>query len=197
MIFSPPCFFFPTEKGGRGEGKIQEKGKNACTDLIKGEKYVKIISETEGQSKLCRGRGESTMTEFISHSEEETRAIAKEIASGLKKGDVLLLEGDLGAGKTVFAKGVAEGLGVEEEVTSPTYAYMNEYEGRALTLYHYDCYRVESAAQAEGLGLSDYFDMGGVCLVEWPQNIAPLLPKGCTHVRIEKLADDERRIVLS
>jgi tRNA threonylcarbamoyladenosine biosynthesis protein TsaE len=101
----------------------------------------------------------------------------------------------MGAGKTVFAKGFALGLGVEDEVTSPTYAYMNEYEGRT-TLYHYDCYRIESVEQAESLGLADYFDMGGICLVEWAQNILPLLPAKCVRVRIEKKGENERRIVI-
>lgn len=136
------------------------------------------------------------MREFVSRSREETVAIAEKLASEVKRGDVLLLEGEMGAGKTVFAKGFAKGLGVTEEVTSPTYAYMNEYEGRAVMLYHYDCYRIESAAQAEGLGLADYFDMGGVCLVEWPQNIASILPERCTHVRIEKQSETERRITV-
>lgn len=137
------------------------------------------------------------MEEWISRSREETMAIAKKIAARLVGGDVLLLDGEMGAGKTVFAKGIAAGLGVEEEVTSPTYAYMNEYSGERLTLYHYDCYRIESVAQAEGLGLADYFSAGGVCLVEWAQNIAPLLPEGCTRVRIEKRGEEERRISLS
>lgn len=122
--------------------------------------------------------------------------IAKKIAVAIPKGATVLLEGEMGAGKTVFAKGFAAGLGIEDEVTSPTYAYMNEYEGENVTLYHYDCYRIESVEQAESLGLADYFDRGGVCLVEWPQNIAPILPEGCIHVRIEKAGETERRITV-
>ena len=118
-------------------------------------------------------------------------AFAVEYAKSLRAGDVVLLDGDMGAGKTVFTKGVAKGLGIEEEVTSPTYAYMNDYDGR---LFHYDCYRIESVAQAEGLGLGDYFDMGGICIVEWSQNIAPLLPKKCKRVIIKKLSENEREI---
>ena len=106
-------------------------------------------------------------------------------------GDVVLLDGEMGAGKTVFAKGIAKGLGIEEEVTSPTYAYMNDYEGR---LFHYDCYRIESVEQAESLGLADYFYMGGICLVEWAQNVAPLLPKQVKRVRISKISDGQREI---
>ena len=95
------------------------------------------------------------------------------------------------AGKTVFVKGVAKGLGIEEEVTSPTYAYMNDYDGR---LFHYDCYRIESIEQAEQLGLADYFDMGGICLIEWSQNIAALLPKNVKRVTIRKIDEEKREI---
>ena len=132
------------------------------------------------------------MAEFISTSREQTQAFAREYAKTLKGGDVVLLDGDMGAGKTVFAKGIAQGLGIEEEVTSPTYAYMNDYDGR---LFHYDCYRIESVEQAESLGLADYFDMGGICLVEWAQNIAPLLPPTVKRIRIEKRGENERAII--
>ena len=131
------------------------------------------------------------MAKIITASREETEAFAREYAKTLRAGDVVILDGDMGAGKTVFSKGVASGLGITEPVTSPTYAYMNDYDGR---LFHYDCYRIESVAQAENLGLADYFDMGGICLVEWAQNIAPLLPKNCKRVRIRKLSENEREI---
>ena len=131
------------------------------------------------------------MAKFISKSREETQAFAASYAKTLRPFDVVLLDGDMGAGKTVFSKGVAEGLGIEEEVTSPTYAYMNDYDGR---LFHYDCYRIESVEQAERLGLADYFDMGGICLIEWAQNIAPLLPPKVKRVIIRKLSEEEREI---
>ena len=131
------------------------------------------------------------MAKIITKTREETERFAIEYAKTLQAGDVVLLDGDMGAGKTVFSKGVAKGLGIEEEVTSPTYAYMNDYDGR---LFHYDCYRIESVAQAENLGLADYFDMGGICLIEWAQNIAPLLPPYCKRVVICKLSENEREI---
>lgn len=131
------------------------------------------------------------MPTFLSKSAEQTEALAENYAKTLKPYDVVLLDGDMGAGKTHFAKGVAKGLGIEEEVTSPTYAYMNDYDG---VLFHYDCYRIESVAQAESLGLADYFDMGGICLIEWAQNIAPLLPPYCKRVVIRKLSENEREI---
>ena len=131
------------------------------------------------------------MSVFISKSREETLSFAESYAKTLRGGDVVLLDGDMGAGKTVFTKGLARGLGIEEEVTSPTYAYMNDYDGR---LFHYDCYRIESVEQAERLGLADYFDMGGICVIEWSQNIAPLLPRKTKRVTIKKLSENEREI---
>ena len=132
------------------------------------------------------------MHSFLSKSREQTEEFAVQYAKTLRAGDVVLLDGDMGAGKTVFAKGVARGLGIEEEVTSPTYAYMNDYDGR---LFHYDCYRIETPEQAERLGLADYFDMGGICLVEWAQNIAPLLPKNVKRVQIKKIDENKREIL--
>lgn len=132
------------------------------------------------------------MAVFISRSAEQTVDFAREYASSLKGGDVVLLNGEMGAGKTVFAKGVALGLGIDDEILSPTYAYMNDYGGK---LYHYDCYRLSSGAQAEGLGLTDYFYGDGVCLVEWAQNIAEVLPENCKTVTIEKLKGSVRKII--
>ena len=128
---------------------------------------------------------------MISKSERETMEFAREYAKTLSPGDVVLLEGEMGAGKTVFVKGLAEGLGVEDEITSPTYAYMNDYGG---VLYHYDCYRLKSGAQAEALGLCDYFYAGGVCVIEWAQNIADVLPRNCKTVCIVKKGENEREI---
>lgn len=132
------------------------------------------------------------MAVFISHSAKETITFAEEYARSLKGGDVVLLNGDMGAGKTVFAKGVALGLGIKEEVLSPTYAYMNDYDGK---LYHYDCYRLSSGMQAEALGLCDYFYGNGVCLVEWAENIADVLPENCKRVSINKREGDVREII--
>lgn len=132
------------------------------------------------------------VSSFLSKSREDTLAFAEQYALTLQPGDFVLLDGDMGAGKTVFTKGVAKGLGIEEEVTSPTYAYMNDYDGR---LFHYDCYRIESIEQAERLGLADYFDMGGICIIEWAQNIAPLLPRRVKRVTIKKISENEREIL--
>ncbi len=131
--------------------------------------------------------------ELISRSKEQTIRIAEDYARTLKAGDVVLLKGEMGAGKTVFAKGVAKGLGIKDEVLSPTYAYMNDYDGK---LYHYDCYRLSSGEQALALGLTDYFYSGGICLIEWSENISSVLPENCKSVVIERLGDGERRITL-
>lgn len=98
----------------------------------------------------------------------------------------------MGAGKTVFCKGVARGLGIFEEILSPTYAYMNDYGGK---LYHFDCYRLKNGAQAEELGLCDYFYADGVCVIEWAENIAEVLPEKVKTVVIEKTGGDNRKII--
>lgn len=132
------------------------------------------------------------MAEFISGNVTETFRFATEYSKTLKAGDVVLLNGEMGAGKTVFAKGVAKGLGITDEVLSPTYAYMNDYGGK---LYHFDCYRLKNGGQAESLGLCDYFYADGVCMVEWAQNISSVLPENCKSVTIEKISEGERRII--
>lgn len=131
------------------------------------------------------------MAVFVSHSEEETLRFAEQYARSLHAGDVVLLEGKMGAGKTVFAKGVARGLGIACEVTSPTYAYINSYEDR---LFHFDCYRVPSEEYAERLGFAEAFDSGGICLVEWGEKIRGLLPERAVTVRIRRRSEEEREI---
>ena len=132
------------------------------------------------------------MAIFLTGSEQSTIEFAKNYAKTLKGGDVVILDGEMGAGKTVFAKGVALGLGIKEEILSPTYAYMNDYSGK---LYHYDCYRLTSGAQAQELGLTDYFEGNGVCLVEWAENIKDVLPKKCKRVRIKRISAANREII--
>lgn len=132
------------------------------------------------------------MAIYLSGSEKTTVAFAKEYAKSLHPGDVVLLNGDMGAGKTVFCKGIALGLGIEDEILSPTYAYMNDYDGK---LYHYDCYRLSSGAEAERLGLTDYFGGNGVCVIEWSENIAEVLPESCKKVTIKKLGTVNREII--
>lgn len=127
----------------------------------------------------------------ITKSREETIKFAEEYGKTLRGGDVLLLDGEMGAGKTVFTKGIALALGINAEITSPTYAYLNDYDGK---LYHYDCYRLSSGEDAEALGLTEYFYGNGVCVVEWSENIADVLPDNCKRVKIEKIDLNTREI---
>lgn len=130
--------------------------------------------------------------QFISKNEKETRKIAFDYASTLKKGDVIILSGDLGAGKTAFTKGVAEFFNLDG-VTSPTYAYLNVYGD---FIYHYDCYRLSCGEDAVALGLTDYFNGDNICLIEWAENIKDVLPENVKEVIIEKIGDKERKITL-
>lgn len=106
------------------------------------------------------------MAKYISESVEDTYALARKIAERLKGGEVILLNGNLGAGKTTFTKGLAKALGIDEVVTSPTFTFMKEYKGR-LSLYHFDMYRAEDEDELYELGLSDYLYADGVCVIEW------------------------------
>jgi tRNA threonylcarbamoyladenosine biosynthesis protein TsaE len=130
--------------------------------------------------------------EYISKSQKQTEDIAFEYAKTLKKGDVVILEGDLGAGKTAFVKGVAKHFGLSG-VTSPTYAYLNVY---GEFIYHYDCYRLSCGEDAERLGLTDYFNGDNICLIEWAENIEDALPSSVKKVTILKTAEEERKIIL-
>lgn len=130
--------------------------------------------------------------EYISNSAKQTEDIAFEYAKTLKKGDVVILSGDLGAGKTAFTKGVARYFGFSG-VTSPTYAYLNVYGD---FLYHYDCYRLSSGEDAERLGLTDYFQGENVCIIEWAENIEDALPDNVKEVTIIKTGENERKIIL-
>lgn len=130
--------------------------------------------------------------EFISKSEKETQEIAFEYAKTLAKGDVILLNGDLGAGKTAFTKGVAKYFGIEG-VTSPTYAYLNVYND---LIYHYDCYRLSCGEDALMLGLTDYFNGNNICIIEWSENIKDVLPEKVKVVEIQKIGETTRKIIL-
>ena len=133
---------------------------------------------------------------FITHSVDETENYAEQLASNFVGGEVLLLCGELGAGKTHFVKGLAKGLGIDEVITSPTFALHNSYAGR-LTLNHFDFYRIEDSEEVEILGLDEFFyDKHGVAAIEWSENVASLLPKHCVTVTIDKIDDDTRKITV-
>ena len=136
------------------------------------------------------------MALIISHNPQETFALGVQCAADLRRGDVLALAGDLGAGKTQFTKGLAAGLGVESEVTSPTFTLIHEYPGGRLPLFHIDLYRLEEEAEVLGIGLDDYLDGDGVTVIEWADKFTALMPKGVRWVRFRVGAGDEREITL-
>jgi tRNA threonylcarbamoyladenosine biosynthesis protein TsaE len=131
----------------------------------------------------------------LTGSEEETEAVARAIAAGLEAGNVLLVSGDLGAGKTAFVRGLAAGLGIDpDEVSSPTFTLLHEYRGGRLTLYHADLYRLESTAAAD-LGLDEVGASDGVLAIEWPDRLTHPMP-GAKAVTIEILEGTTRRITV-
>ena len=122
-------------------------------------------------------------------NEAETKEIAKSLADFLKEGSVLLLEGNLGAGKTTFTKGIAEGLGIKEVIKSPTYTLIREYQSGRLPLYHMDVYRLEEVGGDE-LGLEEYFQGEGVSIVEWATFIPEDLPKEFLKIKLVPMGED-------
>ena len=133
--------------------------------------------------------------EFITHSPVETEAVGAALGRVIPAGTVIAYEGDLGAGKTAFTRGLARGLGCAEQVTSPTYTIVNEYLSGRCPLFHFDMYRLRSADDLWDIGWEDYLDRNGVCAVEWSENVRDALEDPVT-VRIEKIGDDSRRITL-
>ena len=134
--------------------------------------------------------------EFITHSPEETEKIGAKLAEQLNPGAVLAYRGDLGAGKTAFTRGLARGLGILDPVTSPTYTIVNEYLGGRIPLFHFDMYRLSCADDLFDIGWEDYLERGGVCAVEWSENVEDALENPIT-VTIEKLGEESRKITIT
>ena len=133
--------------------------------------------------------------EYITNSPAETEAIGAALGRILPAGTVIAYRGDLGAGKTAFTRGLARGLGYRDMVTSPTYTIVNEYLGGRLPLFHFDMYRLRCAEDLWDIGWDDYLDRGGICAVEWSENVAEAMEDPVT-VTIEKLGDTSRRITI-
>ena len=136
------------------------------------------------------------MKEYISCSPSQTVEIGRKIACLLKSGDVVALFGDLGTGKTCLISGIADGLGFSGEVSSPTFALVNEYLGGRLNLYHFDMYRVESWEDLYSTGYFDYLESDGVLAIEWSENIEAALPDGVIEITIERTDETERKITV-
>ena len=138
------------------------------------------------------------MMQITTHSADETQALGQKLASRLAPGDVIAYFGDLGAGKTAFTRGLAQGLGITDPVTSPTYTIVNEYLAGRIPLFHFDMYRLSSSDELFDIGWEDYLSRGGVCAVEWSENVEDAL-QDAIRVTIEKDADepDTRHITIT
>ena len=133
--------------------------------------------------------------QFITNSPAETEKVGAALSKILKPGTVIAYRGDLGAGKTAFTRGLARGLGVADPVTSPTYTIVNEYLGGRMPLFHFDMYRLHSADDLWDIGWEDYLERGGVCAVEWSENVADAL-EDPIFITIEKTGEESRRITI-
>ena len=133
--------------------------------------------------------------QFVTCCAEQTEAVGEALGKVLKPGTVIAYEGDLGAGKTAFTRGLARGLGCREGVTSPTYTIVNEYLSGRIPLFHFDMYRLRSSEDLFDIGWDDYLERGGVCAVEWSENVADAM-EDAIRVRIEKTGDESRRITI-
>ena len=133
--------------------------------------------------------------EYITNSPAETEAIGAALGQRLQPGTVLAYRGDLGAGKTAFTRGLAKGLGCGEIVTSPTYTIVNEYLSGRLPLFHFDMYRLHSSDDLWDIGWEDYLERGGICAVEWSENVDDAM-EDAIYVTIEKLGEEARRITI-
>ncbi len=134
------------------------------------------------------------MATTISHSAEDTIAHGRTMAAALRRGDVLALCGDLGAGKTHFVKGLTAGLNATAAVTSPTFTLIHEYLGGRLPVYHFDFYRLDDEDEALKIGLDEYLDGGGVCVIEWAEKFPTLLPPHTRWLRFKHRVDGARSI---
>ena len=137
------------------------------------------------------------MREYITHSAAETEQVARLLAAQLRPGDVIAFTGGLGMGKTAFTQGICDGLGIQARVTSPTFAIVNQYEGRPLSVFHFDMYRIENEDQLYNIGFYDYLDYDGVLAIEWSENIAGFFDDEHITVAFEKLGDTDRKITIS
>ena len=133
--------------------------------------------------------------EYITNTPEQTEAVGAALGRVIRPGTVLAFTGDLGAGKTAFTRGLARGLEADDRVSSPTYTIVNEYLSGRLPLFHFDMYRLGSSDELWDIGWEDYLDRGGVCAVEWSENVADAL-EGAVWIRIEKTGENTRRITL-
>ena len=133
---------------------------------------------------------------FKSKSENDTKEFAKKFASKLKKGDVIVLSGDLGSGKTKFTEGFLSYFGLENEISSPTFTIVNEYNKDDINIYHFDVYRLEDSSEFYAIGGEEYFEKG-ICIIEWGELIKDALPKKYIKIDFSRCPDDENSRILN
>ena len=133
---------------------------------------------------------------FKSNSEDDTKNFAKDFASKLSTGDILVLSGDLGSGKTKFTEGFLSYFGLEDEISSPTFTIVNEYHKNDITIYHFDVYRLEDVTEFYEIGGEEYFG-NGICIIEWGELIKDALPKDFVHITFNKIENDENIRILN
>lgn len=134
--------------------------------------------------------------QYISHSEEETKKFGKNLASKLQKGDIIVLTGDLGSGKTKLTEGILSNFNLENEISSPTFTIVNEYTNKDVNIYHFDVYRLEDSSEFYEIGGEEYFD-NGICIIEWGEMIQDVLPKSYMQICFEKSDEDENIRILN
>jgi len=148
-----------------------------------------------GRDRIDPASNAEATFSWHSFSPEETAGFAARLAKQLKPNDVLLLSGDLGAGKTTFVNGLLQGLNSSDFAQSPTYVYLQIYEAR-LPVFHFDLYRLREPGDFLAIGFEEFFTRGGICLIEWPERILPLVPKESLHITLTASTENERTIEL-
>ena len=169
----------------------------AINFVAEGCNFAHFMIKYPQSTGVPHGRQErnGTAMERYSASEQETEAIGREMAQRLAPGAVVAFTGDLGAGKTAFVRGMAQGLGISQRVTSPTFTIVNEYEGGTLPLFHFDMYRLRDADDLFDIGWEDFLRRGGVCAVEWSETIQEALEPDTIYVDIRRGAETNQRIL--
>ncbi len=143
---------------------------------------------------MSTSKGVEQKLDCISHSEAQTQRLGLRLGTLVSPGSVVLLEGTMGAGKTVFAQGVALGLEVREQVTSPSYTLIKEYQSGRLPFFHIDLYRISSNESLWSLGLEEYLEGEGVCVIEWARKVRDFLPESWLMINIEIMTDTKRTL---
>ena len=153
-------------------------------------------SQRADMASLGGTADQPVILDIVSHSLAQTQRLGARLGELLRGGELLLLDGDLGTGKTSLTQGIAEGLGVREMVSSPTFTLLKEYEGR-LPLYHFDLYRLDDATEIIDLGFEEYFESGGVCVVEWAHKAENLWPSEQLRIRLKMVSETKRGMILT